>query len=56
MRVLVVEDDPDLGRQLSEGLTQAGYATDLAKDGERCAAAELAARDRPALGPAVAAY
>ncbi|HEV7693254.1 MAG TPA: response regulator transcription factor [Hyphomonadaceae bacterium] len=34
MRVLVVEDDPDLGRQLSEGLTQAGYATDLAKDGE----------------------
>src|ERR1700755_1784890 len=34
MRVLVVEDDPDLGRQLSEALTQAGYATDLAKDGE----------------------
>jgi two-component system OmpR family response regulator len=34
MRVLVVEDDPELGRQLSEALTQAGYATDLAKDGE----------------------
>jgi 2',3'-cyclic-nucleotide 2'-phosphodiesterase (5'-nucleotidase family) len=26
MRVLVVEDDPDLGRQLSDALTQAGYA------------------------------
>ncbi len=34
MRVLVVEDDPDLGRQLSEALTQSGYAVDLAPDGE----------------------
>jgi two-component system OmpR family response regulator len=34
MRVLVVEDDPDLGRQLTEALVQAGYAVDLAKDGE----------------------
>ena len=34
MRVLVVEDDPDLGRQLSEALTQAGYAVYLAPDGE----------------------
>jgi len=34
MRVLVVEDDPDLGRQLSEALSQAGYAVDLAPDGE----------------------
>lgn len=34
MRILVVEDDPDLGRQLSEALTQAGYAVDLAPDGE----------------------
>jgi two-component system OmpR family response regulator len=34
MRVLVVEDDPDLGRQLSDALTQAGYAVDLAPDGE----------------------
>ena len=34
MRILVVEDDPDLGRQLSEGLSQAGYAVDLARDGE----------------------
>ena len=34
MRVLVVEDDPDLGRQLSDALAQAGYAVDLAKDGE----------------------
>src|ERR1700733_6769366 len=34
MRILVVEDDPDLGRQLQEALTQAGYAVDLAPDGE----------------------
>src|SRR5579871_6239597 len=34
MRILVVEDDPDLGRQLHEALTQAGYAVDLAPDGE----------------------
>jgi len=34
MRVLVVEDDPDLGRQLTDALTQAGYAVDLARDGE----------------------
>jgi two-component system OmpR family response regulator len=34
MRVLVVEDDPDLGRQLSEALSQSGYAVDLAPDGE----------------------
>jgi len=34
MRVLVVEDDADLRRQLTDGLTQAGYAVDLASDGE----------------------
>lgn len=34
MRILVVEDDPDLRRQLSDALTQAGYAVDLAADGE----------------------
>jgi two-component system OmpR family response regulator len=34
MRLLVVEDDPDLGRQLEDGLTQAGYAVDRATDGE----------------------
>lgn len=34
MRILVVEDDPDLGRQLTQALTQAGYAVDLAPDGE----------------------
>ena len=32
MRILVVEDDPDLGRQLAEALEQAGYAVDLAPD------------------------
>ena len=34
MRVLVVEDDPDLNRQLAAALTQAGYAVDKAFDGE----------------------
>ncbi len=34
MRVLVVEDDPDLGRQLAGALSDAGYAVDRASDGE----------------------
>ena len=34
MRLLVVEDDPDLARQLSTALTDAGYAVDQAHDGE----------------------
>ncbi len=34
MRILVVEDDPDLSRQLSEVLKDNGYAVDTANDGE----------------------
>lgn len=34
MRILVVEDDPDLKRQLVEALSFAGYAVDAAADGE----------------------
>ena len=34
MRLLVVEDDPDLNRQLVSALTDAGYAVDAALDGE----------------------
>jgi two-component system OmpR family response regulator len=34
MRILVVEDDPDLSRQLKQALDDAGYAVDLAPDGE----------------------
>ncbi len=34
MRVLVVEDEPDLNRQLVKALGEAGYAVDTAKDGE----------------------
>jgi len=34
MRLLVVEDDKDLNRQLVKALTQAGYAVDSALDGE----------------------
>lgn len=34
MRVLVVEDDPDLNRQLQAALEAAGYAVDVAHDGE----------------------
>ena len=35
MRVLVVEDEPRLSRQLADALAQAGYAVDCAADGER---------------------
>lgn len=34
MRVLLVEDDPDLSRQLKASLDDAGYAVDHAPDGE----------------------
>ncbi|MEJ0012352.1 MAG: response regulator transcription factor [Bauldia sp.] len=34
MRILVVEDDADLNRQLSDALKEAGYVVDSAKDGE----------------------
>jgi two-component system OmpR family response regulator len=35
VRVLVVEDQPQLSRQLTSALTEAGYAVDAATDGER---------------------
>jgi DNA-binding response OmpR family regulator len=34
LRLLVVEDDPDLNRQLVAALSDAGYAVDTAFDGE----------------------
>jgi two-component system OmpR family response regulator len=34
MRVLIVEDEPNLGQQLKNTLEAAGYAIDLATDGE----------------------
>ena len=34
MRILLVEDDPDLSRQLKAALGDAGYAVDHAADGE----------------------
>ncbi|MFT5485382.1 MAG: two-component system OmpR family response regulator [Paracoccaceae bacterium] len=34
MRALVVEDDQDLARQLTEALVETGYAVDTAHDGE----------------------
>ncbi len=34
MRILVIEDDPDLTRQLSAALGEAGYVVDLATTGE----------------------
>lgn len=34
MRILVVEDDPDLADILRQGLIEEGYAVDLARDGE----------------------
>jgi two-component system OmpR family response regulator len=35
LRVLVVEDEPQLSRQISAALAEAGYAVDTAADGER---------------------
>src|SRR5918994_3833343 len=35
MRVLIVEDEPTLSRQLAGALAEAGYAVDCAADGER---------------------
>ena len=34
MRILVVEDDSDLAKQLTDTLKESGYAVDLAPDGE----------------------
>src|SRR5207244_60260 len=34
VRLLVIEDDPDLNRQLAAALTDAGYVVDRAFDGE----------------------
>jgi two-component system OmpR family response regulator len=34
MRLLVIEDDPDLNRQLVSAFTDAGYVVDTARDGE----------------------
>ena len=38
MRLLVVEDDPDLNRQLVGALEEAGYVVDSARDGEEAEA------------------
>jgi len=35
MRILIIEDDPQLSRQLVTAMTEAGYAVDCALDGER---------------------
>jgi two-component system OmpR family response regulator len=35
MRVLVIEDEPSIARQLTEALTGAGFAADAAIDGDR---------------------
>src|SRR3569832_1285279 len=34
MRILVVEDDTNLNRQIKDALTEGGYAVDVAFDGE----------------------
>lgn len=39
MRILVLEDDPDLGDALAEGLRQAGHAVDWFRDGTMADAA-----------------
>ena len=44
MRILVVEDDPMIGRAVAEGLQGDGYAVDWVRDGD---AAELALKHCP---------
>lgn len=34
MRILVVEDEPDLARQIADALAETGYTVDVAHDGE----------------------
>ncbi|WP_052891157.1 response regulator transcription factor [Thermogemmatispora carboxidivorans] len=42
MRLLVIEDEPDIAHALAKGLRQRGYAVDVAYDGERgCMLAEV---------------
>ena len=36
MRVLVVEDNPDMGPYLKQGLREHGFAVDLVTDGNPC--------------------
>ena len=50
MRVLLVEDDVDLSRQLKGALSDAGYAVDHAADGEEPAHYEPRARGRFSIG------
>jgi heavy metal response regulator len=43
MRILVVEDEPKIARFIKKGLTEEGYAVDVAKDGEEALAFARAA-------------
>jgi len=47
MRILVVEDDPTLADFVAKGLTEAGYAIDIAHDGRQ--GLDLAVMNRPDL-------
>ncbi|MEW6398809.1 MAG: DNA-binding response regulator, partial [Bacillota bacterium] len=43
MRLLVVEDEPRIAAFLRQGLTEEGYAVDLAEDGEQAVEFALSA-------------
>jgi len=49
MRILLVEDDPMIGKTLQQALTQDGYAVDRVTDGEAGKAAVAAAQDAYAM-------
>lgn len=49
MRVLLVEDDPMIGKTLAQALTQDGYAVDRVADGEAAQAALAVAGDAYAM-------
>lgn len=52
MRILIVEDEPTLGPQLKATLEGAGYAVDLATDGEVSAGGVPAWADAAVAAPA----
>src|SRR6185312_13702123 len=49
MRILLVEDDPMIGKTLQQALQQDGYAVDWAPDGEAARTALATGRDAYAL-------
>jgi DNA-binding response OmpR family regulator len=46
MRVLIVEDEPEMAEQLRRGLEREGYSALIADDGQKALDSSMAARSR----------